>query len=264
MNTPEVDGVVVNYRTADDLWRFVDSWIAHTPDGARLTIANVDPLDLDERVGEEAGRHPGIRHMPFDSNVGYAHAANAALADTAAPVVAVFNADVELSAGAVERCAATVAGCEHVGVLGPRQVDDRGRITHAGIFGPPHAPKHRAWRSPGGDSYRDVRDDAFMVSGSAMFARAGVWRELAECRTYRDHQPHALGPLLETPLYFEDTWLCQHARAHGYACRYDGTVTVVHRWHRSVTRNKIDSARVFRDSRDLYRSACDAHAIAHE
>lgn len=259
-----LDCVVVNYRTADDLQVFVDSWLVHRPTDSVLNIVNVAPLDADREVGHRAlTRDDSITLFESMPNCGYARACNAAASYGDGDVIALFNADVVITEGALQECYEALVGEPTWGVLGPRQVDSQNRLTHAGIVGTEEKPRHRAWHVVDTGGYDDVLDDCPTVSGSAYFVKREVWDELTNCPKYRHVAPEASGAFLPTQHYYEETFCSYHARAHGYKVVYYGKASVIHEWHKA---SPVGGAadKLMHQSRDYFRFACDYHGIPHD
>jgi GT2 family glycosyltransferase len=211
-------------------------------------------------------------------NVGFNRAVNAAgeQPDGGREVIAAFNADVAFLPP-VER------GAEHVidrmyralatpewGVVGPRQRDSRGRLTAAGIFGTHAKPRHRGWLSSAASSeYRDVRDVAVSVAGSAMALRRDTWELLTCCPIYcgspfrRRHSDTYAGPFLPNRHYWGDTWVCYHAAAHGLKSVYLGDVECIHDVHGADPACRFGREHKPAD-RARFRDACDDHRIEHD
>jgi GT2 family glycosyltransferase len=204
----------------------------------------------------------GATHLTFEDNVGYARACNAAAAKSSSDHLALFNADCKVTLGALEDCCQALDDHPDWGVVGPRQIDDYGRLTHAGIFGMPTKPQHRAWLHPDSPLYADVQE-AVTVSGAAYFVRRSVWDELTDCPIYRSVAPDAEGAFLPTPHFFEETWCSYHARTHGYKVFYLGTVMLIHRWHKASPVGGW-AEQQFPVSQQIFRRACDAHGIEHD
>jgi hypothetical protein len=153
-------------------------------------------------------------------------------------------------------------------ILGPKQRDEQGYITHAGIIGTNTEPKHRAWREPDPQdtAYRD-RIECVTVSGSAYFVRREVWDALTNNEKYREIYPDAIGAFLPTPHYYEETWCSYFARHLGYNVVYDGSVSIGHSWHASTPKpgqgvSHADS--YFPISREIFRKACDHIGIERD
>lgn len=276
-----IDLVVVNYRTPDDLRLFLKSVLDGLPfDGvlSTVTVVQVAPTEDDILMAEDMitrlnQAQPGLAwQASFSWNIGYASACNAGAALGSSGVVALFNADTILAEDTLQRCYDFLAGHPSVGICGPRQVDEAGRITHAGIFGTNEQPRLRGWKQQGND-FQDERLDAVSVSGSAYFVKRIVWEQLTSCPVYQqfledrrfdDSMAHEReGAFLPTQHYYEETWASYHARAHGWKIGYVGSATMIHKWHKaSPVGGHAD--RAMPESRLLFRDACDHHGIGHD
>jgi GT2 family glycosyltransferase len=268
-----IEMICVNYRTPDDLARFCASVLAAPPQiDWHLSVVNVEVSRLDTAMTErirhkfsEQGLESRFAAMNIHNNVGYARACNGA-ADRAKEgdhdFLAFFNADVALTPGAVDSCVAAFTDQAGWGVIGPRQVDSKGRLTHAGIFGTLDRPQHRAWRQPNSPQYADVVP-AVTVSGSAYFMRRRLWDLLASCPLYRQVAPNAHGAFLPTAHYFEETYCSYHAQAHGWKVMYYGPVVIHHEWHQASPVGGW-AERQFPISQKYFREACDVHGIPHD
>lgn len=262
----DVDVIVVNYRTPGDLENFLES-ISDESCGMNLFVCDVDPLDEDRYfVNDLADRH-GATYVPFNENVGYGRSVNQAASMGKRDVLAIFNADVKLSPGAISECARALSVQPTWGALGPMQVDSSGRATHAGIFGTLDNPQWRGgWRPRAIDTYRDVRDDAITVLGSAYFVRREVWNEMHQCDIYKQAFPDAKGAFAPMSFYYEESLLSWHLHGHGYKVCYYGLVEIIHEWHGSVKKNKAEdwAARQFLISQQRFRDFCESHSIPHD
>lgn len=258
-----VDLVVTNYRTPEDLEAFCWSVFDRSPRIPwTLTVVNVSPTERDLVVGEWAARFSGnVTHLSYEDNIGYGRACNAGAVKGTKSMLALFNADVILTQGAVEDCCRALADHPTWGVVGPRQIDDRGRLTHAGIFGTRSAPLHRAWQQDDNPVYADVQP-AVTVSGAAYFIKRSVWDELTACPTYR-LVTCAEGAFLPTPHYYEETWCSYHAFQHGHEVVYYGPVCVVHRWHKASPMGGWADQQM-PVSQVMFRFACDVHSIPRD
>lgn len=255
-----IDIVVVNYHTPNDLELFLDSLNRHPPKcPATLTVIDVEvePLVQEFAWAGGAGAAIGVAN-----NIGYARACNYGASRGTHDIIALFNADVAVTAGAIDACHDELANNDNWGVLGPRQIDHNRRIRHAGIFGTHTNPSHRGWHEPDRGQHADVRS-AVTVSGSAYFVKRRVWNELTRCPLYRDIAPDAQGALLPTHHYYEETWCSYHAWAHGYSVIYLGTTTIIHKWHQASPVGGWAEQQM-PASRDYFRSACDHHGIPRD
>lgn len=178
----------------------------------------------------------------------YAQSVNRSLARGSAPYVLALNADTRMLE-APEKILAIFEEHSDVAVVGPRQVDDHGRITHAGITGDNLARQHRFWLSPLEPVERLCKEwmlDVPTVSGSVYFCRRSVWE--------------ALGGFLETRGYYEETYLDFAARHAGHRVIYTGASTWEHLWHRGGMA-ALDSEGVFAESREVFHAACARKGI---
>lgn len=211
--------------------------------------------------------HPEIQfNILLQNNVGYARACNSLAASSSGEIIALCNADIWMYASDIYHIDQIFKNNNDIHLLGPKQRDEIGRITHGGIFGTLEAPQHRGWRQSDPDDilYRS-RERAVTISGSAYFIRRNVWDDLTKCQQYQDVAPNALGAFLPTKHYWEETYCSYHAQAHGYNVFYEGAVSIGHSWHASSPINgPMDHPDVIEESRSTFRNACDYHNIPHD
>lgn len=265
---PGVDLVVVNYKTPQDLRGFLKSYVdldaafPHT-----LTVVNVQPTAADLQVVEDLSREIRFLHITHKDNVGYARACNHASMYPDREVVAFFNADTRLMPGVIEDCAELLMSNHNYAIAGPRQVDDNNKITHAGIFGTQEDPSLRGWQEWDSLQYADIRDDAVSVAGSAYFVKRQAWDHLASCPRFLDcpevKAKKPMGAFLPTQHYYEETYCSYHAHAHDYQVVYNGAVVMTHRWHKASKVGSKEAEGQWKDSQNLFRAACEYHAISH-
>lgn len=248
---PGVDVIVVSYHSPLDLSKFLASIREHPPHVPwTLTVVNVAPTREDKDAALENLNYSctSFSYITFDENVGYARAVNRAAQNGFRETIAIFNADTILYENVVNDCHVVLQSKSDWGVLGPRQTDEQGRITHGGFF-----PNERGFRHPNSHEFGDVRDDATTVSGSAYFIKRKVWDELSDCPLYHNSYPEAEGAFLPTKHFYEETWCSYHARAHGYKVVYYGPVTMIHKV------GKPNAA--LEESKKMFEEACEAHGI---
>lgn len=258
-----VDVIVVNYRTPTHLRAFLDSLKEHSPSVPwSLTVVNVDPRPEDVSAGLSLTPWTvPFNHIETLENVGYARAVNTASRHTNQDVLAIFNADTTLTAYALDDCYAALTAANHKdwGILGPRQVDRRSRITHAGIVFRHGYQIERGWREPDGPEFRDVRE-VESVMGSAYFIKRETWNALTNCEIYQSFCI-AEGAFLPTQHYYEETFCSIHARHHGWKVIYYGPVLIGHEWHTSSPVGGQIDRKIRPESKKLFVAACDAHGI---
>lgn len=250
---------VVNYRTPEDLKRFLESYDKTAPAEASLVVVDVDPnKNKDFDVPRD-----GL-YIETKTNIGYGRACNAAVKhrlDPDADVYAFFNADVVLLDGTIEKCAEALRQNEDWGVLGPYQYDTNGKVTHGGIIGDPKRPFQRGWHRGKSDDFKEALE-AVMVMGSAFFVKRQCWDELFDCPILKKVFPKITGNFMEGFLYYEETMLSYHARAHGWKNIYYGPAECIHEWHKSI--EKYGDRNAFPESRRMFREFCRAHNIEHD
>jgi GT2 family glycosyltransferase len=261
-----VDVVMVNYQTPDDASAFIDSYAETRPPRSSLFVANVQPNTYNKVAVETAlTQVPGeVYHFDYEDNIGYARACNNAASFGNRRVIAFFNADTRLTPHLLTLITDELEAHKDWGVVGPRQYDDHGRITHGGIFGTEAQPHFAGrWQAPDHGQFNEIDDTAVSVSGSAYFIQRGLWDLLTDCPIYRQAAPDAEGAFLPTPHYYEETFCSYHARAHGFKVVYYGALGMVHRWHKASQVGGY-AERMMPISQTMFRAACDLHSIPHD
>lgn len=215
-------------------------------------------------------------------NVGYALACNRLVAQGEGDIIGILNSDVWMEYGDLVKIQQFFDDNPDVHIMGPKQRDEKGYITHAGIFGTNKAPKHRGWKmhDPDDRLYKDVVE-AVTVSGSAYFIRREVWDALTNYEPYQGiyegthlkttellslppiHWWPGKGAFLPTPFYYEETFCSYYARHMGYKLVYNGEISIGHTWHGSVVSgSRMDQ--MFKPSSKMFAKACDALGIEHD
>lgn len=178
----------------------------------------------------------------------YAQSVNRSLARGTAPYVLALNADTRMLEPP-DQIVALFEEHADIAVIGPRQIDDQGRITHGGIVGDNFNRAFRCWMQPLEHAARMCGEcalDVPTVSGSVYFARRSVWEQL--------------GGFLETALYYEETALDFRIRHAGWRVVYTGATTWEHLWARSPV-ELDDRAALAQESRQAFRRYCLQHGI---
>jgi GT2 family glycosyltransferase len=141
-----------------------------------------------------------IDNLYLRKNIGYSAAINSMASKTSGDIIAVLNGDVWMTSQDCQKIEQIFIDNPDIHILGPKQRDEQGFITHAGIIGTNTEPKHRAWREPDPQdtAYRD-RIECVTVSGSAYFVRRDVWNAMTNHPDYRAIYPDAIGAFLPTP-----------------------------------------------------------------
>lgn len=253
MMEPGIDLIVVNYKTPGDLECFGESYLKFPGDmETTLYVVNNDPEQEDIDIGEKyADVHI---HGP---NLYYSGSANLAASKGNREVIGILNADTRLLEGTLDNLYEEFMSHDDWGVAGPLQIDDRGLVTHGGIFGTLKAPKHRSWHSRVTEELHS-NQEAVTVSGSAYFIKRSVWEELSNCEVYCDKYPDAKGAFLPTNHYYEETWCSYHAQAHEYKVIYFGESKMIHLWHKASPIGGWSDQQMPL-SKKMFRDMCDYH-----
>jgi glycosyltransferase involved in cell wall biosynthesis len=266
-----IDLCVVNYNTKDLLKRFLDS--LHSDVNEQNKIWNLYISDNGSSDGswpwiEENRTNYHITAGWNNDNIGYSAACNGMASYSSGDIICLLNADVWLTTSDLVNVQNIFDSNPDIHILGPKQRDENGFITHAGIVGTNTAPAHRGWRQydPNDVLFRD-RIPCVTVSGSAYFVRRSVWNELTRDAEYQKMYPGVLGSFLPTPHYYEETWCSYFARHRGYNVVYDGSVSIGHSWHASSPKpgegySHADSQ--FKVSQQIFRKACDELGIERD
>lgn len=270
-----IDLCVVNYNTRTLLQRFLDTLHSdlHTPNGITEKNWNLYITDNDSSddfipwMRENEERYE-IDRTYLRQNIGYSAAINMMASKSSADIIGILNGDVWMTSEDCMKIEDIFNQNRNIHILGPKQRDENGFITHAGIVGTNTEPKHRGWREhdPENKLYKD-RISCVTVSGSAYFVRRDIWEAMTNNAKYREIYPDAIGAFLPTPHYYEETWCSYFARHLGYNVVYDGSVSIGHSWHASTPKpgEGISHAdKYFPISREIFRKACDHIGIERD
>lgn len=259
-----IDLCIVTHNSLEHLQRLLN-WLHqdYESDVWRLYIADNGSTDGTTEFLQQNQLY-NIAGILYNENVGYSAACNDLAAMGTSDYLALLNDDVWLTTANVKAMERSFVESQ-ADILGPKQRDEKGRIRHGGIFGTNIAPRFRGWAAfdPEDRLYRDMRE-AVTVSGSAYFVRRSVWNALTEDPEYRKLVPDAKGAFLPTFFYYEETWCSYFARHRGYKLMYDGTVSIGHTWHGSHDKNDDLDRVVVKESRAMFRTACDFMGIPRD
>ena len=266
-----IDLCVVNYNTKELLQRFMD-----TLHGDFITSGKVWDLSICDN-GSSDGSFEWLQENKDKyyitngwqkENIGYSAACNFMASSTYGSIIGLLNADVWMTSQDLIDICNIFSDNPDIHILGPKQRNEDGYITHAGIVGTNTAPRHRGWmvHDPDDILFRD-QQECVTVSGSAYFIRRSVWNALTNDPEYQKMYPEAVGAFLPTPHYYEETWCSYFARHRGYNVVYDGSVSIGHSWHASSPKpgegySHADAQ--FKTSQSIFRKACDELGIERD
>jgi glycosyltransferase involved in cell wall biosynthesis len=260
-----IDLCVVNYNVRPLLQRFLESLHSDIQDNVwNLFIAdNGSTDDSHSWMGNNFHKYK-IENYFRNKNIGYSAACNGLAGYGSGDIIALLNSDVWLTTSDLVAIQKIFDEEPDIHILGPKQRDENGFITHAGITGTNDKPVMRGWRDkdPEDALYKD-RVNCVTVSGSAYFIRRSVWLSMTYHPKYQNMYPGVSGAFLPTPHYYEETWCSYFARHLGYNIVYDGSVSIGHSWHKSSAIGG-EADQKFKISQKLFKDACDAFGIERE
>ena len=128
MAVPALEVVIVHHRTPTLLARALERLAAHRPEAPVLVVDTALDASLPRQL---EGAHPALRWCSV-ANHSYAHAVNAGLKRTRAPLIAVMNADVEIGARTLTDLTAPFDDAS-VALTGPLARTPAGRLQDQGL-----------------------------------------------------------------------------------------------------------------------------------
>ena len=198
------------------------------PESFRIEIlvadnASTDPLYL------AISRHPELRHIRFEANLGFGRACNAAAGFAQGEFLFFLNNDAQIAPGCLEALLAVMTeqgDGAAVGIVGPKLLSFDGRLQEAGcvlnsdgtasLVG--YAADHRTPRFNYRRNVEHISGAAIMIS-KALFAETGGFDDAF------------------APAYCEDVDLCLKVRQKGYAIIYEPAAVVAHHMSRTFGGN---------------------------
>ena len=124
---PAVTAVVVNWNAGEDLFRCVASLI-EVKKRLRLEVVVVDNASSDGSPGALRPFGDAVKLIKMGGNFGFGRGVNRGVGGSTAPYVLALNPDVIVAPDEVERLLGYLEANDHVGLVGPRLVDRRGRV----------------------------------------------------------------------------------------------------------------------------------------
>jgi GT2 family glycosyltransferase len=227
----DLDIVIVSYNTREDLARTLESLHAAT----MATTAAIVVVDNASRDGSPAmvrERWPGVRVIEAGGNLGFSRANNLGIRATGSELVLLLNSDTVVPAGAIDRLVDDLRAHPEAAVVGPRLVDERGRLEIS--FGRMIGPFNELRQKRLARAYERGDPAACLeVERAASQARAVDWVTGA-CLLVRRRDAEAAGLLDERFfLYTEDVDFCAAIRAAGRQVRFTPAAEIVHARGRS-------------------------------
>jgi GT2 family glycosyltransferase len=217
-----IDVVVVTYNSADHVRTCVEQLCADPA----IAVTVVDNSSDDGTLETVADLPLSV--VARDDNHGFGFACNVGWRSSSARHVVFLNPDSEADARSIRALADRLDGDRRIGALGPRIVDERGRLQlsqrrfpslltslAAAFFVPRVRPTTRFSLDIAGLAAYEEAGSPDWISGACL----AVPRDVLE----------AVGGFDERFfMYYEDMDLCRRIRDIGYDVRYDPTIRVMH------------------------------------
>jgi N-acetylglucosaminyl-diphospho-decaprenol L-rhamnosyltransferase len=223
--TPRLSIVIVNYNGREHLENCLRSLAEH-PVVMTHEIIVVDNASTDGSV-QALRRHPGIRVVALDQNVGFSRGNNAGIRASGGELVLLLNNDTLVPGGALDTLVARLDAYPQAAVAGPRLIDAEGRAELS--FGPMISP------------VGELRQKTIMALHARGFGPVSRWVERATrtehfadwvsgaCLLVRRDVADRVGLLDERFfLYTEDVDFCASVRAAGWKVLFTPAADVVH------------------------------------
>jgi GT2 family glycosyltransferase/glycosyltransferase involved in cell wall biosynthesis len=241
---PVVSVIVVNYRGADDTitcLRALRERLDYPEE--RLQIVCVDNASGDGSV-ERIRQVPGVEVVESAANLGFAGGCNLGATHATGTVLAFLNNDARPDAAWVGAAVDVLRAEPTVAAVASKVLDWDGEnidFVDAGLTWFGMGYKRHAGQPD--DGSHDVAKDVLFATGSAMFVRASVYRELGgfDERFF---------------MFYEDVDLGWRLNLRGWRVRYEPRSLAYHRHHASMS--KVDSADNARELFLLERNALAA------
>jgi GT2 family glycosyltransferase len=237
MSAEHVEVLIVSFRTRDLLLDCLASLERSLPrrDDVRCTIAVLDNASGDGTVEAVARRHPDVRLVASEENLGFGGGNNALARTSTADYLLLLNPDTLVEEDVVTPLLEVLRARPEVLVAGPRQLDAQGRIGLASQRLPGlryelarvlRGTKLR--RLPGLDAERVVRavEQRDLAEDRATRDTEFLW---ATCWLLRRREVPEDGIFdSRFPMYDEDLAFCAAARRAGRAVAYVPSASIVH------------------------------------
>ena len=199
-SSPELSVVIVNWNGGEGLLTCIGS-VYEAAGGLNPEVWLVDNASSDGSADRAADAYPHLRLLRNDDNLGFARAANQAIAQARGEFVLLLNPDASLEAKALAAMVGVMRSNGEVGIAGCPSVDGQGgwapgyERSYPGRRGSPVRPRAATSSS----SAMEVA----WVSGACLLARKAMVEEIG-----------LLDP--EFFMYYEDVDWCYRARQRGW------------------------------------------------
>jgi GT2 family glycosyltransferase len=229
---PAADIVVPVHNSPDDVRRCLASVQATLGPEDRLILVDDGSAEETQRLCETAAAHPRARLLRRATGSGFARAANAGLAETAAPIVVLLNSDTVVPEGWLDRLSACLTANPQIGLAGP--------LSNAG--GWQSVPDYLTGGPPNNAIRHDPATLTAIAAWCAGFRARFPWPVVEQlngfCLAIRREVLDAIGPLDEEAFpqgYGEEIDFGFRAQDAGFLCAVAVDCFVYHAKSKSYT-----------------------------
>ena len=237
--------IIVSFNAREDLARCLES-LHTTPPACSHEVIVVDNASADGSA-DLARRWAGVTVIETGANLGFARGNNVGIRASSGEQLLLLNNDTIVPPHAVDRLLAELALDSTVAVVGPRLVDDRGRVelSFGSMIGPLNELRQKILER---GHERGVGFISAHVERLTRQPGCPDWVTGA-CLLVRRSDAEAVGLLDERYfMYTEDVDFCAAIRSRGRRIRFTPHVTVVHRRGRSVAAAREATRAAYRRS----------------
>jgi N-acetylglucosaminyl-diphospho-decaprenol L-rhamnosyltransferase len=231
--------LIVSHNTAGDLERCLDS-LLQAPPGVSHEIVVIDNASRDGSA-DAAARHPQVRVIRLDTNVGFARANNLGFRQTHSELVLLLNSDTLAPPGAIDRLVRQMRELPGAAIVGPRLVNSHGaaELSFGRMMGPLAELRQKfLTRGAGQQRVEEMTSrpqEVDWVSGACLLVR----RDAAESAGLLDERYF---------MYCEDVDFCAAVRARGGRVYFTPAAEVMHLKGRSGSVNRPATNAAYRKS----------------
>ncbi len=177
--------VILNWNGRGFLEKFLPTLLAHTPDYARVVVA--DNASSDDSVAFLKSHFPDVDLVLNDQNYGFAQGYNVALAQIDADYYCLLNSDIEVAPGWVAPVMEVLEAHPDIAAVQPkiRSYHEREKFEYAGAaggfidkYGYPFCRGRLFDTIENDEGQYDSAMDIFWATGAALFVRSQVYRQL--------------------------------------------------------------------------------------
>ena len=223
---PRLSIIIVTFNSRAD----IDACLRSLTDGIHIDreIVIVDNASTDGTGAYVRERWPGVLLIDLGANLGFARATNIGIQQTFGELVLLLNPDTAVRPGAIDHLVAALEQDSHVGVVGPRIVDEDGcaELSFGRMVSPLVELRQKILMIGNRRRNPVLRS---LVERMTRQTKDVDWVTGAGLLTYRADL-EAVGLLDERFfLYMEDVDLCASIRARGRRVRFVADVEITHR-----------------------------------